>query len=199
MSSTPYRYWRLRDCLPGGVIDDLLALPFEPPDLDGVSGKRELHNDSRRYFDKENQARFPSVAAVAKAFQTRALTSSIENAFGAQLKGSYLRIEYTLDADGFWLEPHADIGVKLFTMQLYLSKDPRHHTLGTDIYDAERNWVGRSDFTPNAAFVFVPSRATLHGFEPRPIAGVRKTLIINYVTDEWRAREQLAFPDAPLA
>ncbi len=29
--------------------------------------------------------------------------------------------------------------------------------------------------------------------------GVRKSLIINYVTNEWRAREQLAFPDRPVA
>ncbi|MEM9358310.1 MAG: 2OG-Fe(II) oxygenase, partial [Pseudomonadota bacterium] len=51
---------------------------------------------------------------------------------------------------------------------------------------------------PNAAMVFVPSDITYHGFEPRPIEGVRKSLIINYVTDEWRAREQLAFPERPI-
>jgi hypothetical protein len=51
---------------------------------------------------------------------------------------------------------------------------------------------------PNVAFVFVPSDNTYHGFEGRPIKGVRKSLIINYVTDEWRAREQLAFPEAPI-
>ena len=47
--------------------------------------------------------------------------------------------------------------------------------------------------------MFVPSDITYHGFERRPIEGVRKSLIINYVTDEWRAREQLAFPDTPIA
>jgi hypothetical protein len=47
--------------------------------------------------------------------------------------------------------------------------------------------------------VFVPSNNTYHGFEKRPIKGVRTSLIINYVTNEWRAREQLAFPDAPIA
>ena len=31
--------------------------------------------------------------------------------------------------------------------------------------------------------------------QPRPISGVRKSVIINYVTEEWRAREQLAFPE----
>ena len=55
-----------------------------------------------------------------------------------------------------------------------------------------------SPFAPNAAMVFVPADNTLHGFEPRTIPGVRKSLIINYVTDEWRAREQLAFQDQPI-
>jgi hypothetical protein len=46
--------------------------------------------------------------------------------------------------------------------------------------------------------VFVPSGITYHGFEARKIDGVRKSVIINYVTNEWRAREQLAFPDRPI-
>ena len=39
----------------------------------------------------------------------------------------------------------------------------------------------------------------MHGFEPRQIDGVRKSVIVNYVTNDWRAREQLAFPDTPIA
>ena len=39
---------------------------------------------------------------------------------------------------------------------------------------------------------------TYHGFEKRPIKGVRTSLIINYVTNEWRAREQLSFPETPI-
>jgi hypothetical protein len=27
---------------------------------------------------------------------------------------------------------------------------------------------------------------------------VRKSIIINYVSNEWKAREQLAFPDRPI-
>ena len=46
--------------------------------------------------------------------------------------------------------------------------------------------------------VFVPSNITYHGIEPRKIDGVRKSVIVNYVTNEWRAREQLAFPERPV-
>jgi hypothetical protein len=198
-SERPYTNWSLVHCFPDDVVDDILALPFEPPSLDGVSGKRELHNNTRKYFDAENRKLFPVCEAVADAFQDKRVTGHVEKAFGTNLKGSYLRIEFAQDIDGFWLEPHTDLGVKVFTMLLYLSKDPSHADLGTDIYDVNKKQVGRSVFVSNAAMVFVPSNNTYHGFEKRPIEGVRTSLIINYVTNEWRAREQLAFPDAPIA
>ena len=47
--------------------------------------------------------------------------------------------------------------------------------------------------------IFVPSNNTWHGFEKRPIHGVRRSIIVNYVTDAWRAREQLAFPHSPVS
>jgi hypothetical protein len=195
----PYRNWALTACLPKDTIDDVLALPFEAPGLDGVSGKRELHNNTRKYFDVGNRKLFPVCEAVAQAFQDKRVTSHIEQVFDTDLTGTYLRMEFAQDIDGFWLEPHSDLGVKVFTMLLYLSKDEEHRDLGTDIYDADKKRVGRSPFAPNAAMIFVPADNTFHGFEKRPIKGVRTSLIINYVTDEWRAREQLAFPDSPIA
>jgi hypothetical protein len=198
-SEQPYRNWSLTACLPQDTVDDILSLPFDAPSLEGVSGKRELHNNTRKYFDVENRNLFHVCEAVAQAFQDKRLTSHIEKAFGTDLKGTYLRIEFAQDIDGFWLEPHTDLGVKSFTLLLYLSKDPSHKDLGTDIYDADKRHFGRSPFASNAAMIFVPSNNTYHGFERRPIKGVRTSLIINYVTNEWRAREQLAFPEAPIA
>lgn len=198
-SEQPYRHWSLTDCVPADTLDDMIVLPFEAPSLEGVSGKRELHNNTRKYFDVDNRKRFPVCEAVAQAFQGKRVTSRIEKAFGTNLKGTYLRMEFAQDIDGFWLEPHTDLGVKAFTMLLYLSKDPNHQDLGTDIYGPDKRHVGRSSFAPNGAMVFVPGDSTYHGFEKRPIKGVRTSLIINYVTNEWRAREQLAFPETPLA
>lgn len=195
---TPYRHWILKDCLPPGAIDAINGLPFPAPTLGGVSGKREVHNATRKYFDVENRARFPVVAAVADALQNERVTKTIERDFAIRLSGSYLRIELAQDTDSFWLEPHTDLGVKLFTFLLYTSTDPRHADLGTDIYDAEKKHVGRPPFVSNGALIFVPSDNTYHGFERRKIEGVRKSVIINYVTDEWRAREQLAFPEQPI-
>jgi hypothetical protein len=198
-SDKPYRHWLIRDCLPSDTVDDVVALPFEAPSLEGISGKRELHNNTRKYFDVDNRKHFPVCEAVAQAFQDKRITSHIEKTFGTNLKGTYLRIEFAQDIDGFWLEPHTDLGVKAFTLLLYLSKDLSHQELGTDIYDGDKRHFGRSPFASNAAMIFVPSNNTYHGFEKRPIKGVRTSLIINYVTNEWRAREQLSFLEAPIA
>lgn len=195
---TPYRHWFLQRCLPDDAVDQIPALPFPAPNLGGVSGKREIHNATRKYFDVENRERFPVCESFCQAFQDKRVTDRIADHFEASLAGTYLRVEAAQDIDGFWLEPHSDLGVKTFTLLLYLSKDPQHATLGTDIYDRSKKYVGSAPFVPNAAMAFVPSDITFHGFEPRRIEGVRKSVIVNYVTGEWRAREQLAFPDRPV-
>ena len=195
----PYRHWFLKGCLPDAAVSDIQALPFEAPKLSGISGKRELHNATRRYFDVENRAIFPVCEAVAQGFQSPAMIKQIEANFTTKLDNTYLRIEFAQDINGFWLEPHTDLGVKVFTMLLYLSTDPQHAALGTDIYDNDKVHLGRSPFVPNGAMIFVPGNNTYHGFEARQIDGVRKSIIINYVTNEWKAREQLAFPDQPIS
>ena len=197
-SAKPYQHWLVENCLPVAALDAAIALPFAAPALGGISGRREVHNATRKYFDVENRAKFPVAGAMADALQSTAVTRSIEKTFGSKLDGTYLRIEYAQDIDGFWLEPHTDLGVKLFTFLLYLSKDAQHADLGTDIYDTDKKHVGRSPFKPGGAMIFVPSNITYHGFEPRRIEGVRKSIIINYVSNEWKAREQLAFPDKPI-
>jgi hypothetical protein len=175
----------------------LEALPFPAPVLDGVSGSREIHNNTRRYVDAAAIAAHPMCRSLADAFHHPETVAGIEDATGASLGGCCLRIEYAQDTDGFWLQPHTDLGVKKFTLLYYLGPEGAPD-LGTDVYVDAKTWSHRAPFEPGAALVFVPSDRTWHGFEPRPIPVVRKSLIINYVTEEWRAREQLAYPDCPV-
>jgi hypothetical protein len=196
---TPYRHWILRNVFPKDVYQELKEMPFAAADLGGVSGTREAHNADRVYFAADNLVKFPKVRATVEAFQDPDIVDYISEAFDAPLEGTYVRVEYAQDVDGFWLKPHTDIGVKMFTMLIYMSDDPRHSDLGTDIYADENTHVGRSPFEPNSAMIFVPSNKTWHGFEKRPIHGVRRSIIVNYVTNDWRAREQLAFPTMPVS
>ena len=192
----PYRHYLVSQILPSQVCQQLTDLPFDAPALDGVSGRREIHNDTRSYFDAEQMARYPVMRAVAEVLQSKPIAQAIHRIFDAPIDDTFLRLEYALDQDGFWLEPHTDLGVKKFTCLIYLSQD--HEDLGTDIYWDQTRHFGVSPFIPNSAMIFVPSDKTWHGFEKRPIKGVRKSVILNYVTHDWRAREQLSFPQEPV-
>jgi hypothetical protein len=191
----PYRHHLLENVFPADVAEELAHLPLAPPALNGVSGKRELHNDQRSYFDVEGAARFPVMRGVAEALQSTRVAGVIHQAFDAPIDGAFLRLEYAQDVDGFWLQPHTDLGVKKFTCLIYLSEGPGHETLGTDIYESPERHFGVSPFKRGAAMIFVPGADTWHGFEKRRIEGVRRSVILNYVTHEWKAREQLSYPD----
>jgi len=191
---SPFRHWVLDELLPSDVIGRVAELPFGAPDLNGQSGTRELHNEQRRYFDREAIEAFPVCAEVADAFRSWHVVETIERVTGASLDGTFLRIEFAQDSSGFWLRPHTDLGVKQFTLLCYVAPDARPE-LGTDVYHDAQRWACRIPFRPGVGLAFVPADNTWHGFEPRIIGGVRKSLIVNFVSRDWRARDQLAFDE----
>ena len=195
----PYPHWLLANVLPDDLCQEIIALPFEAPKIDDTRGKRETHNTQRLFAGQENQARHAACARLAASFQEPSTVALLEDVCGRQLTGNFLRIEHCLDTDGFWLEPHTDIGAKLFTMLVYLSDHPDAEQWGTDILDPGpgHELLMRSPGSFNTGLIFLPAEDTWHGFAKRPINGVRRSLIINYVKPEWRARHELAFPEQP--
>ncbi len=197
--SVPFRHHLLRNVLPESVARDVLALPFAPPAIGDTLGKRETHNATRRFYAGKVLARHPICAAIAAAMQSEGVAAALAEHTGAELIGSYLRIEDCQDTDGFWLEPHTDIGAKLFTMLIYLNDRPEAASWGTDLYDAQGHHLGAAPGGFNRGLIFVPASDTWHGVERRHFDGVRRSLIINYVKPEWRSRHELAWPDRPIA
>lgn len=193
--SSPYDYWLLDDVFPNDVIDSIADLPFDPPKDVKFDGRRETNNSQRIYFTPENQNRFPVCREVTSAFSDAAVLDAIQAMTGADVSKGLLRIEYCQDTDGFWLEPHLDISVKYFTMLVYLSDDPNLRDAGTDIYDdtPEHKLVTSAPYEKNKGLIFIPGSKTWHGFSKRRIKGLRKSLIINYVSPEWRATGELAY------
>ncbi len=131
----PFRHWLLENILPADVCSGIDALPFTPPKIGDTRGKRETHNNSRLFFGPEYRALYSVCEALDAGFQSAAAVERIERLCDVALHNSYLRVEYCLDTDGFWLEPHTDIGAKLFTMQVYLSSEPGSEAWGADILD----------------------------------------------------------------
>ncbi len=194
----PFRHWLLQGVLPDSTCAAIDALPFAPPEIADTLGKRETNNSTRLFFGSDERVRFPVCAEIAAAVQSDAVARRVETLCGIALGGSYLRIEYCLDTDGFWLEPHTDIGAKLFTMLVYLSADDGSETWGTDLLAGDMSVAKTALYRRNCGLIFIPGADTWHGFHRRPIEGVRRSLIVNYVKDEWRSRHELAFPDRPV-
>lgn len=194
----PFPHWLLADVLPSAEARAIAHLPLPPPITGETHGKRETFNQ-QRVFLAGAMLRRPVCRALAEAFQAAETVRRIGAHCSAALAGTNLRIEYCQDTGGFWLEPHTDISAKRFTMLIYLSEAPDAAKWGTDIYDSALNYVGSAPADFNRGLIFIPGADTWHGFRPRAIAGVRRLLILNYVAPEWRARHELAFPDAPVA
>jgi hypothetical protein len=196
----PYRHWRLSQVLPESIAVGMVMLPIRPPLIDECGGVRDLddNNGKRAFLTPSLCAAFPVAACLAEAMQHPWTARALAETLGIEVEGGYLRMEYIQDTDGAWLEPHRDIPEKLFSMVIYLCTGPHAKDWGTDIYDADRQWVGRSAATFDSAVIFVPGPATWHGFDKRPIIGVRRLMEINYVRPSWRDRQQLTFPDRPI-
>jgi hypothetical protein len=171
-AETPYRHWTLSDVLPEAMCIGILTLPIAPPLIDDCHGVRDRHNDKRCFFTPRLQARFPACAVLAEAMQRPALARLFRDVCEIEVEGGFVRIEYIQDTDGAWLEPHRDIKEKLFSMVIYLCTGPEAAGWGTDIYDSDRRWVGRSSAEFDSAVIFVAGPNTWHGFEQ---AGVTVT------------------------
>jgi hypothetical protein len=194
-STYPFRHWQLNRMLPGFVLTAIDALDVPAPPAGDNLGRRETRNSTRLFFGTAQRAALSICEAIGAAFQSDRVVGQLEDLCDVALGGSFLRIEYCLDTDGFWLEPHTDIGAKLLTMLIYLSDDPGSYAWGTDLLDGPDRLVTTTPYQRNCGLIFVPSATSWHGFHRRRIAGLRRSLIVNYVRPEWRSRDELAFPD----
>lgn len=195
---SPYVHWNLEDVLPEEVCLGIISLPIAPLIIDDCEGVRDVDNSLRTFFTPWLQSRFPVVARLTEALQRPEVARLAGEVCGFRAEGSHLRIEYIQDTDGAWLEPHHDVPEKLCSMVVYLCTGPDAVDWGTDIYDENLQWVGRSSAAFNSAAIFIPGENTWHGFEKRKIVGIRRLLEINYVHPSWRDRNQLCFPDNPI-
>ena len=115
-----FRHWVLHDIFDPDTLAGLKGWPHAAPSVRYALGRREENNSTRRYVDADAIESYLPARALAELFQDARVVSAIEAQCGASLAGTNLRIEYAQDVEGFWLEPHTDIGVKAFTMFVYL-------------------------------------------------------------------------------
>ena len=192
--TTPFDHWLLTNALPTADVQALLDLPIAPPQDVVFNGRRETNNSTRIFFSPENQDRFAVCKRIADGFKHRQVIAAIERETGTNLADTSLRIEYCQDAPGFWLEPHTDILVKKFTMLVYLLDDPDLALAGTDIHEGgpDFRYIGTAPYGKNMGVIFIPGANTWHGVGHHPLKKLRKSIIINYVSPDWRDNWELA-------
>lgn len=83
-------------------------------------------------------------------------------------------------------------------MLVYVSDAADGEDWGTEIYDCALTRVGRAPGDFAKGLIFIPGENTRHGVERRSFAGIRKSIIVNYVKPEWRACHELALPHEPV-
>lgn len=195
---TPYDFWLFENALPEGMCAAIADLPFHAPSAQEANfdGRRNTNDNLRVYFNPGNRAQFPEVDKLAEGLDHPASRKCIEDITGADLTDTRLRVEFCQDTPGFWLEPHTDISVKKLSMLIYLLDDPDLAGTGTDILSGppDHTHVMSAPYGRNKGVMFVPGDNTWHGagHTPIPKGKVRKSLMINFVSADWRDKWELA-------
>ena len=145
----------------------------------GDSGGFEKNN-TRFFLTSDVLKQYSFLEKIIIAMQSSEVVAKIASILSIDLSNCYLRVEYIVDKDGFYLVPHQDIIEKRVTLFIYLGDSPEH--CGTDLYDSNQEWCKTIPFKHNTGYMFAPGENTWHGFEKKEMVSVRQALLLNYVT-----------------
>ena len=190
----PFKHWEIDDFFESTLIKNILKLDI-PTGPNGYES-RDVDDDSERAFITEDfVTKYPDFEDVVDIFTDDNFKSTLEKKYNINLKNyPKLRMEYMQDLDEFYIKPHTDELVKAITIVIYFTDDKRYvDSLGTELYVNEnKEGVKKVPFKPNKGIIFVPDgESTWHGFSKSNFDIIRRSIIINYVTDEWRDIHQL--------
>ena len=188
----PFTHWVFNKVFTENIVEELSNINLKPLKYQKQNGTREINNATRFFLNNDNCLKYPIFKSVVNIFQQKNNIIKLENISGSNLQKGKLRIEYAMDEGDFWLEPHLDIKEKLLTFLIYLSGDLGSDQWGTTLYNSDLTYHSQVPYRKNLGFMFVAGNNTWHGFEKQKIDGIRKCLIINYVTNDWKNIHELA-------
>jgi hypothetical protein len=119
------------------------------------------------------------LSAIAHEFDSAATKRVLGYEMQTSFLGCRTRVELCMDSVGSWLEPHEDDPAKVMTMQIYLSGVGDSTKLGEHI----------TQVAPNSAWAFDNKDQPVHSLPP--LKYNRASIVINYVTDDWRDKSVL--------
>lgn len=151
----------------------------------GSNTKKDSNSQFREFISKENIYKYPNLLQLIHEMQTPECYNLVKDILkdDRDYSNSYVRLEILRDLNGFWLQPHIDIPEKLISCLIYINCNGEDFSLGTDLYDTNKNYVKTLPFINNTGYMFNDPNAW-HGFEKKNIKQERRGLQINYVTYE---------------
>ena len=204
--SSPWPWYGLSDVLDEEQVAEIRAMQFN--ERERMHGGKRSDNTSVRQFVTENGP--PGLRRLVEELLSKEVQEAIHKKiykYDGNYSGLYVRMEVLNDKDGFWLEPHCDIGEKLISCLVYVNETDEDENIGTDLYTDMRGWFlcGSEDsllepvrtvpFIHNTGYMFSQFDGNgnkVHGLSKgKKIKVERRGLQINYVTFEtpWRVYE----------
>lgn len=181
--TTPENWWHVHKMFTDAKAKKIAKLYPEEVEAN-ISGKRATANEFRKFVKRGTPE-----GKVFAEYDKPEFRSYMTDLTGIDMMSGKLRVELVQDTEGFWLEEHVDIKEKLMTLQIYIGKGKQDW--GTVIYTQPEQPLMTVPFKHNAGWLSVLGEPVLHGVPKKKVDGLRKSVIINYVTSDWRDLEQL--------
>lgn len=184
----PYKHWIIENPLTSAMMEEVKIASISncPRVYDGTraadNGGNGIDGKLRCYVTDENLRDFPAITELVEDLRSPDTYEAIGDLLKRDFSQAYLRVEICCDRVGFWLKPHTDIKEKLMSMLLYVNPYGEPESIGTDIYDDNKQRVFTVPYRNNLGYMFAPAHNTWHGLEKKEIKTERRSIMINYVT-----------------
>lgn len=168
---------------------NMLLDHFPEPYHVEYTGARECTNKYRKFITREDT---PDLSKLFSNWDTQESRDFFTNVSKRDCSDGKLRIELCQDNAGFYLDKHIDINEKLITLQVYLGDG--HPSWGTTIYNADHSHYYTNEFRHNTGWMSFKDSPLWHGVEKSAevaSSGLRRSIIINYVSGNWMDTHQL--------
>ena len=119
---------------------------------------------------------------IVEFFLKKNIIDMFEEESGKKIRGNYLRVEFIEDKEKSWLEPHVDISEKLMSFLVYLNNTNEDESIGTALYNEDKEFIKTVPYIDNTGFYFYPGNNTWHGLESVDIKERRRAVMVNYCT-----------------
>lgn len=183
----PWHHYTFNNFFTDEDFHTLKNLEINQADYSNITGYRDVIK-GRTFLNNKAIEHNPALLPIARWLDRK---EYYKNCFDTQITNTFVRAEIIHDRYPFFHDVHVDLPCKNLTIIVNIDKDDDKN-LATDLYHTKQHHAKKLKWIANGGVAFKITPDRWHGFEPIEYVGIRKIMIINYVTiDEWRDKDQL--------